>query len=59
MNTELSVASALETEDDVIRTGVLHYTATVIDPTIGRDQYTEVIITPSHHLTNIYATLVF
>ena len=56
MNTELSVASALETEDDVIRTGVLHYTATVIDPTIGRDQYTEVIVTPSHHLTNIYAT---
>ena len=56
MNSELSVASALTTDNDVIQTGVLYYTATVIDPTIGRDQYTEVIITPSHHLTNIYAT---
>ena len=56
MNTQLTVASPVETNDDVTITGILHYEAIVIDPTIGRDEYTEIIITPKHHLSNIYAT---
>ena len=56
MNTQLTVASPVETSDDVTITGILHYEATVIDPTIGNDEYTEIIITPKHHLSNIYAT---
>ena len=56
MNTQLTVASPVETNDDVTVTGILHYEATVIDPTIGQDQYTEVIIIPKHHLNNVYAT---
>ena len=56
MNTQLSVASSVETTDDVTVTGILHYEATVIDPKIGQDQYTEVIIIPKHHLNNVYAT---
>ena len=56
MNTQLSVASPVETTDDVTVTGILHYEATVIDSKIGQDEYIEVIITPKHHLSNIYAT---
>ena len=56
VNTQLTVASPVETNDDVTVTGILHYEATVIDPKIGQDQYTEVIIIPKHHLNNVYAT---
>ena len=56
VNTQLTVASPVETNDDVTLTGILHYEATVIDPKIGHDEYTEIIITPKHHLSNIYAT---
>ena len=52
MNTKLTVANQVETNDDVTLTGILHYEA----KKIGQDEYTEVIITPKHHLTNIYAT---
>ena len=56
MNTQLTVASPVETNDDVTFTGILHYEATVIDPKIGLDEYTEVVIIPKHHLNNVYAT---
>ena len=56
MNSQLTVASPVETNDDVTVTGILHYEASVIDSKIGQDEYTEVIITPKHHLTNIYTT---
>ena len=56
MNTQLTVASPVTTNDDVTINGILHYEATVIDPKIGHDEFTEVIITPKHHLSNIYAT---
>ena len=56
MNSQLTVANQVETNDDVTLTGILHYEATVIDSKIGQDEYIEVIITPKHHLSNIYAT---
>ena len=56
MNSQLTVASPVETNEDVTVTGILHYEASVIDSKIGQDEYTEVIITPKHHLTNIYTT---
>jgi len=56
LNTQLTVASPVETNDDVTITGILHYEASVIDPNIGHDEYTEIIFTPKHHLSNIYAT---
>jgi len=56
VNSQLTVANQVETNDDVTLTGILHYTASVIDPKIGHDEYTEVIITPKHHLNNVYAT---
>ena len=56
MNSQLTVASPVETNDDVTLTGILHYEASVIDSKIGQDEYTEVIITPKHHLNNVYAT---
>ena len=56
MNTQLTVASPVTTNDDLTFTGILHYETTVIDPKIGRDEYTEVIIVPKHRLSNVYAT---
>ena len=56
MNSQLTVASPVETNEDVTVTGILHYEATVIDPKIGHDDYTEVVIIPKHHLNNVYAT---
>ena len=56
MDTQLTVESPVETDDDVTLAGILHYEATVIDSKIGQDEYTEVIITPKHHLTNIYVS---
>ena len=58
MDTQLTVASPVETDDDVTVTGILHYEATVIDPKIGHDEFVEVNIIPKHHLNNVYATLV-
>ena len=56
MNTKLTVANQVETNDDVTLTGILHYEATVVDPKIGHDEYVEVNIIPKHHLNNVYAT---
>ena len=56
MDTQLTVASPVETDDDVTVTGILHYEATVIDPKIGHDEFVEVNIIPKHHLNNVYAT---
>ena len=56
MNTQSTVASPDETTDDVTLTGILHYEASVVDPKIGHDEYTEIVITPKHHLSNIYAS---
>ena len=56
MNTQLTAASPVATNDDVTLNGILHYEATVVDPKIGHDDFTEVIITPKHHLSNIYVT---
>ena len=56
INSELTVAStSTPSEDHVSRLGFLVYEATVKDVKIGRDHFTEVLITPKHHLTNIYA----
>ena len=56
INSELTVAStSTPSEDHVSTVGFLVYDATVKDVKIGRDQFTEVLITPKHHLTNIYA----
>ena len=56
VNSELTVAStSTPSEDHVSRLGFLVYEATVKDVKIGRDHFTEVLITPKHHLTNIYA----
>ena len=48
-------STSTPSEDHVSRIGFLEYEATVKDVKIGRDDFTEVLITPTHHLSNIYA----
>jgi len=56
INSDLTMASgSTQTDEDLTRTGFLEYQATVQNVQIGRDYFTEVFITPKHHLTNIYA----
>lgn len=54
INSELTVAStSTQSEEDVSHNGILEYEATVKDVKIGRDHFTEVLITPKHHLTRV------
>ena len=55
VNSDLAIGESSETEEDLTKSGFLQYTATVNDVKIGRDQFTEVVITPKHHLTSVYA----
>ena len=55
MNSDLNVSETSETTESFTESGFLQYTATVSDVKIGRDPYTEVVITPNHHLTGVYA----
>ena len=41
-------------ESDIIKTGILEYSASVHDTPMGQDHFTTVIIKPKHHLTNVY-----
>ena len=43
-------------ESDIIKTGILEYSASVHDTLMGHDHFTTVIITPKHHLTNVYVS---
>ena len=55
VNSQLTLSStSTQLEEDVASSGILDYTATVKDVKIGRDQFTEVLIEPKHHLSNIY-----
>ena len=55
VNSDLNVDELSETTESLTQSGFLQYTAAVSDVKIGRDQYTEVVITPNHHLTGVYA----
>ena len=55
VDSELSVPNSITSDNNVMRTGQLKYTATVVDPTIGRDAFTEVVIAPDYPLVDIYA----
>ena len=55
VNSDLNVDELSETTESLTQSGILEYTAAVSDVKIGRDQYTEVVITPNHHLTGVYA----
>ena len=55
VNSELTISStSAQSTDDVTNSGILQYQATVKDVKIGRDDFTEVLIEPKHHLSNIY-----
>ena len=55
VDSELKISStSTQSEDNVTNSGILQYQATVKDVKIGRDDFTEVLIDPNHHLTNIY-----
>ena len=43
-------------ESDIIKTGLLEYSASVRDTSMGDDHFTTVTITPKHHLTNVYVS---
>ena len=43
-------------ESDIIKTGVLEYSASVRDTLMGHDHFTTVTISPKHHLTNVYVS---
>ena len=56
VNSELTISStSTQTEQGFSKTGFLQYEATVKDVKIGRDSFTEILITPKHNLSNIYA----
>ena len=52
---DLNVNELSETTESLTQSGILEYTAAVNDVRIGRDQYTEVVITPNHNLVGVYA----
>jgi len=55
VNSDLTLSStSTQSEDHVTNSGILEYRATVKDVKFGRDYFTEVLIEPRHHLTNIY-----
>ena len=55
VNSDLTLSSTSTlSEDHVTNSGILEYQATIKDVKIGRDDFTEVLIEPKHHLTNIY-----
>ena len=55
VDSDLTVSSTSTlSEDEVSNSGILEYQATIKDVKIGRDDFTEVLIEPKHHLTNIY-----
>ena len=55
VNSELTISStSAQSADHVTNSGILQYQASVKDVKIGRDDFTEVLIEPIHHLTNIY-----
>ena len=55
VDSELTMtSSSAQSEDSVTNSGILQYQATVKDVKIGHDDFTEVLIEPKHHLTNIY-----
>ena len=55
VNSELTILStSAQSADDVTNSGILEYQATVKDVQIGRDDFTEVLIEPKHHLSNIF-----
>ena len=55
VNSELTFGStSSQSEDHVTNSGLLQYQAIVRDVKIGRDDFTEVLIEPKHHLTNIF-----
>ena len=55
VDSQLSLSStSTQSEGHVTNSGILQYQATVRDVKIGRDDFTEVLIQPKHHLTNIY-----
>ena len=56
VDTQFEAPESVSEADDVMQTGFLQYSATVVDTEIGRDQFTEVVIKPLHHLSNIYIT---
>ena len=55
MDSDLDVDELSETTESLTQSGILEYTAAVSDVKIGRDQYTEVVITPNHNLAGVYA----
>ena len=55
VDSDLMVDEILETEEALTKSGFLQYNAKVNDVQIGHDKYTEIVITPNHHLTNVYA----
>ena len=55
INLNLTVGSPTPAEEDIAHSGHLEYEATVEDVKIGRDSFTEVLITPKHNLSNIFA----
>ena len=59
VDSQFEAPESVSEDDDVMQTGFLQYSATVVDTEIGKDQFTEVVIKPLHHLSNIYVTLVF
>ena len=55
VNSQLTVPnSSAQSDQAVTRSGILEYQATVKDVKIGHDKFTEVLIEPKHHLSNIY-----
>ena len=55
VDSDLDVDELSETTESLTQSGILEYSAAVSDVKIGRDQYTEVVITPNHNLAGVYA----
>ena len=54
MDSQFKAPESVSEADYVIQTGFLQYSATVVDTKIGKDKFTEVVIKPLHHLSNVY-----
>ena len=56
VDSDLVHTNADTIESDIIKTGILEYSASVHDTSMGHDHFTTVIIKPKHHLTNVYVS---
>ena len=56
VNSDLVQDNPETIDSDITKTGILEYSATVHDTSMGHDHFTTVVITPKHNLSNVFVS---